>query len=156
LVKGTFGSWLTRLLRGGTTLTGAEHRLLCVLVDALPPPLRGIVERQFESYNLVQREIDRRALNFYRVQRGKSGVLPVAPLLRSKLEVAPLVRITATIAGENDPLHAVLTAVNGRAFSVSFSRAIPEHIEAQALSVEDVTQAWKSNFSADQDAASRQ
>jgi hypothetical protein len=138
---------LTRLVRGGTTLTAAEHRLLCLMVDALPPHLRGIVERQFDSYNLVQREIDKRALNFYRVRLGRRGVLPVAPLLKSKLDEAPLVRITARIAGESEPLHAVLTAVRGRAFTVAFSRAVPEQLQADALSVADVTRAWKSNFS---------
>jgi hypothetical protein len=130
-VKRTYGSWLTRLIRAGTTLTLAEHRLLCALVDALPSYLRDIVERQFASYNLVQREIDKRALNFYRVRLGKSGVLPVVPLLRSKLEVAPLVRITAKLAGDSEPLHATLTAVNGRAFSVSFSRAVPQLLETR-------------------------
>jgi hypothetical protein len=92
---------------------------------ALPPHLRGIVERQFASYNLVQRESDKRALSFYRVRLGKREVLPVAPLLKSKSEEAPLVRITARIAGESEPLHVVLTAVQGRAFGVSFSRAVP-------------------------------
>src|SRR5512139_853886 len=110
MVKRTFGNWLTRLVRGGQTLTDAEHRLLCLLVEELPPHLRDTVERQFASYNLAQREIDRRALNFYRVRLGRSGVLPVTPRLASKLDVAPLVRISATVAGEVEPLHAVLTA----------------------------------------------
>ena len=67
MVKRTFGNWITRFLRGGQNLTGAEHRLLCLLVENLPPHLRDTAERQFESYNLAQREIDGRALNFYRV-----------------------------------------------------------------------------------------
>lgn len=152
-MKRTFGTWITRLLRGGATLTDAEYRVLCLLVGALPPRLRGTVECQFESYNLAQREIDRRTLNFYRVRIGKSGVLPVAPLLSSKLDVAPLVRINLRVAGENEPLHAVLTAVNGRAFSVSLSRAMSERVQAEALSADRITQAWKSNFSGKQDAA---
>jgi hypothetical protein len=146
MVKRTFGSWVTRLLRGGHALTDAEHRLLCLLVAELPAQLRETVVRQFESYNLAQREIDRRALNFYRVRVGRSGVLPVVPLLTSKVDVAPLVRITANVAGEAEPLHVVLTAVRGRAFSVSFSRAVPEKLGPDALSVDRVTQAWRSNF----------
>lgn len=150
-MKRTFGNWITRFLRGGHTLTDAEHRLLCLLVGELPPHLRDTVERQFDSYNLAQREIDRRALNFYRVRLGRSGVLPVTPRLTSKLDVAPLVRVTASVAGEVEPLHAVLTAVSGRAFSVSFSRAMPERVKPEALSVDNVTQAWKSNFLGEHD-----
>jgi hypothetical protein len=152
LVKRTFGTWFTRLMRGGTTLTGGEHHVLCLLVGALPAHLRGVVERQFESYNLVQREVDGRALNFYRVRLGKSGVLPVESLLKSKLDVAPLVRISMKVAGENEPLHAVLTAVNGRAFSVSLGRAMSERATPETLSVDSVTQAWRSNFAGEQDA----
>jgi hypothetical protein len=151
MVKRTFGSWITRLLRGGQTLTDAEHRLLCLLVAALPPHLRDTVERQFESYNLAQREIDRRGLNFYRVGLGRSGVLPVTPRLTSKLDVAPLVRISVTVTSEVEPLHAVLTAVSGRAFSVSFSRAVSDRQKPEALSIDTVTQAWKSNFVGAQD-----
>jgi hypothetical protein len=150
MVKRTFGNWITRLLHGGQTLTDTEHRLLCILVGELPPHLRETVERQFESYNLAQREVDGRALNFYRVRLGRSGVVPVGPLLSSKLDVAPLVRISAKVAGEAEPLHAVLTAVSGRAFSVSFSRAVSERVRPEALSVDKVTQAWKSNFVGDQ------
>jgi hypothetical protein len=153
MVKRTFGTWITRLMRGGQTLSDAEHHLLCLLIGELPPHLRSTVERQFESYNLAQREVDGRALNFYRVRLGTNGVLPVTPLLNSKLEVAPLVRVSARIAGEVEPLHAVLTAVSGRAFSVSFSRAVPQRITAEALSVDNVTQAWRSNFGGEQNAA---
>ena len=152
MVKRTCGNWITRLLRGGQTLTDVEHHLLCLLVGQLPPHLRDTVECQFESYTLVQREIDRRALNFYRVGLGRSGVLPVTPRLTAKLDVAPLVRISATVAGEVEPLHAVLTAVNGRAFSVSFRRAVSERMKPEALSVDAVTQAWKSNFVGEQNA----
>ena len=152
MVKRTFGNWITRLLRGGQTLTDAEHRLLCLLVEQLPPHLRDTVERQFESYNLAQREIDGRALNFYRVGLGGSGVLPATPRLTSRLDVAPLIRISASVAGEDEPLHAVLTAVSGRAFSVSFSRAVSERVKPETLSVETVTQAWKSNFVREQNA----
>ena len=115
--------------------------------------MRETVARQFESYNLVQREIDGRALNFYRVGLGRNGVLPVTPLLTSRLDVAPLVRIRAKVAGETEPLHVVLTAVSGRAFSVSFSRTVSERLTPDALSVDNVTQAWKSNFVGEQNAA---
>jgi hypothetical protein len=152
-VKRTFGTWTTRLLRGGHQLTEGEYHILCLLIAELPPSLRSMVEAQFDSYNLAQREVDKRTLNFYRVRVGHRGVLPVTPLLKSKLEVAPLVRLTVRLAGQIDPLHAVLTAVNGRAFSASFSRPIPDGAVAQQISVGNVTQAWMSNFDLENHAA---
>lgn len=148
-MKRTFGTWATRILRGGCTLTDGEFHIVASLVSELPPSLRDIVEKQFAAYNLAQREVDRRALNFYRVALGRSGVLPVSPLLRSKLEVAPLVRISFNVQGEAEPLHAVLTAVHGRAFSVSFSRPVATGRVPNDFSMEKSTQAWRSNFDGD-------
>ena len=145
-MKRIFGTWIIRLLRGGQILTDGEHHLLSVVLAELPPHLRDKVERQFASYNLVQREIDRRALNFYRVRVGESGALPVTPLLNCKLDVAPLVRIAVNVKAQAEPLHAVLTAVNGRAFSLSFSRPVPSNSRPADYSIEKVTQAWLSNF----------
>jgi len=143
-MKRHFGSWASRLIRGGTTLNDGEHHVLTLLVSELPPHLREKVERQFESYDLVQREIDKRTLNFYPRRR---GVPPSAEmLLKSKAEVAPLVRIRVNVAGQSEALNAVLTAVNGRAFSVSFNRPVPKSVSAVDLSVGKVTQAWLSNF----------
>jgi hypothetical protein len=150
-MKRTFGTWAIRFLRGGITLADAEYHLLSVLIAELPPHLRQPVESQFESYNLVQREIDKRTLNFYRVRPWHGGRLPVVPLLKSKLDVAPLVRLSARVVGENTPLQAVLTAVNGRAFSVSFSRVVSPASKPDDYTTEKVTQAWLSNF--DEEAA---
>lgn len=127
--------------------------MLSLLVAELPLHLRGIVEHQFESYNLVQREVDKRTLNFYRAGSGSSGLLPVSPLLRSKLEVAPLVRLSLKVNGQPETLHAVMTAVNGRAFSVSFSRPVPPLSKPEDYSIEKVTQAWLSNFEDEASAA---
>jgi hypothetical protein len=149
-MKRHFGSWLTRsFLGGGVSLSDSEHHLLSLLVAELPPHLREKVESQFESYNLVQREVDKRTLNFYRSRRFRHGVLPVTPLLKSKLEVAPLVRLSLKVAGQPALLHAVLTAAGGRAFSVSFSREPPRDSKPGDYAIEKVTQAWVSNFDAD-------
>jgi len=145
-MKRHFGTWTTRTLGGGTTLSDSEHHLLSLLVMELPPHLREKVEAQFELYNLVQREVDRRTLNFYRSRAWRRGQLPVTPILKSKLEVAPLVRLSLKIRGQSGLLHAVLTAVNGRAFSVSFSRAVVRDSRPEDYAIEKVTQAWLSNF----------
>ncbi len=150
-MKRHFGSWPSRLMRGGTTLNDGEHHILTLLVSELPPKLREKVERQFDSYDLVQREIDKRTLNFY---PRRPGVPPhPAMLLRSKVEVAPLVRLNVNVAGQSEVLNAVLTAVRGRAFSVSFNRPIPPNVSPTDLSVMKVTQAWLSNFEDDASAA---
>ena len=144
-VQRIFGNLATRLLRGGDVLSTAEHHILIQLVSHLPDQLRLPVEAQFNSYNLVQREADQRALNFYRVKIGRSGALPVSPLLKTKLAEAPLVRIGFSIRGESQPLHAVLTAVHGRVFCVSFDRPIPAEKGPDDFATAKVTQSWQSN-----------
>ena len=152
-LRRTFGNWATRLLRGGHVLTAAEHHILAQLVSQLPDELRVPVEAQFDSYNLVQREVDQRALNFYRVKIGKRGAVTIAPLLKSKVEEAPLIRLSFSVSGESEPLHAVLTAVHGRAFCVSFSRAVPRDKAPSDYAILKTTQAWQSNFNLNEVAA---
>jgi hypothetical protein len=71
-LKRQFGSRLSRLLGGGATLSSAEYALLDAAITALPPDLRAIVEAQFDAYNLVQREVDGRALR--RLQEREKAV----------------------------------------------------------------------------------
>ena len=148
-MKRHFGSWASRLFRGGTTLSDSEYHILSLLVAELPPRLRERVEQQFDSYDLVQREVDNRTLNFY--PRRPGVPLAAAIILKSKLEVAPLMRLNLSVAGQPEPLNAVLTAVRGRAFSVSFNRALSANVSPADMSVKKVTHAWQSNF---EDAAS--
>jgi len=153
-MKRHFGTWATRcFLGGGTTLSDSEHHLLSLLVAELPPHLRSKVDCQFELYNLVQREVDKRTLNFYRSRAWRHGLLPVTPILKSKVEVAPLVRLSLKVAGQSALLHAVLTSVGGRAFSVSFSRVVEQGSKPTDYSIAKVTQAWLSNFDDDASAA---
>ena len=143
-MKRTFGNFVERLLWGGTRLTDVEFGLLQQLVGPLPPFLRSTVETQFEAYNLVQREVDGRALNFYRKKGGKASNMEGLPLLEMIVDEAPLVRLTASISGDTEPLHATLTAVKGRVFCMALSRPVrPEG----SVTVSDIKQAWRSNFS---------
>jgi len=142
-MKRTFGNFVERLLWGGTRLTDVEFGLLEQLVASLPPPLRSTVERQFEAYNLVQREVDGRALNFYRKKGGQASNMEGLPLLEMIVDEAPLVRLTASVSGDSEPLHATLTAVKGRVFCMALSRPVrPEG----SVNVSDIKQAWRSNF----------
>jgi hypothetical protein len=142
-MKRTFGNFVERLMWGGTTLTEVEFELLQGLVGALPPELRSVVEIQFSAYNLVQREIDGRALNFYRKKGGRANNMEGLPLLQMSVDEAPLVRLTATLAGDTEPLYATLNAVGGRVFCIAFSRRVRS---VGAVAISDVKQAWRSNF----------
>ena len=142
-MKRTFGNFVERMLWGGTKLTDVEFGLLQQLVDSLPPPLRSAVERQFDAYNLVQREVDNRALNFYRKKVGKANNMEGLPLLTMFVEEAPLVRLTVNVSGDSEPLHATLTAVGGRVFCMALSRPLrPDG----SVTVSDIKQSWRSNF----------
>ena len=141
-MKRTFGGFFTRLVAGGSTLTAVEFQLLDQLVSSLPEALRTVVESQFEAYNLVQREADGRALNFYRTKKGKVNMEGI-PLLEMTVDEAPLVRLTARIAGDAEPVHATLTAVNGRVFCMALSRAVRSDA---TVSFTELKQAWRANF----------
>ena len=142
-MKRTFGNFVERLLWGGTRLTDLELELLQHLVVALPPTLRTTVEKQLAAYNLVQREIDGRALNFYRKKAGSANNMDGLPVLEMVVDEAPLVRLTARVSGESEPLHVTLNAVNGRVFCMALSRRVSRE---GSVTVLDVTQSWRSNF----------
>lgn len=145
-MKRFLGNFIERLLSGGATLTDVEFDLLQHLVGSLPPSLRSIVEIQFGAYNRVYREIDGRALNFYRLKRGKAADMEGLPLLDMAVEEATLIRLTATISGDVGPVHATLTTVYGRVFCMSLNRPVsPNGI----VTVSNIKQAWRSNFRLD-------
>jgi hypothetical protein len=135
-----FGNWLTRALRGGVALSPAEQWLLAQLVAALPEHLIATVQAQLRSYNLAQREIDGRAINFYR----RPALSPQMPLLPMSTAEAPLVRLTASLV-PGEPVHATLNAVTGRVFCMALNRSV-QGVPASVLRVIQVTQAWRSNF----------
>ena len=71
---------------------------------------------QFSNYNLAQREIDSRAINFYQKRLGmlKAGV---ALMLEMNTVEAPLTKLAFAVPGDVHECHAVLTAVHRRAFA---------------------------------------
>ena len=56
-------------------------------------------------------------------------------------------RIRISVADPSATLHAVLSAVQGRVFCVSFSRDVRPFADASGLAIENVEQSWRSNFS---------
>ena len=148
-MKRTYGNFVIRLIWGGTRLTDTEFQLLQQLIGSLPTSLRSVVETQFEAYNLVQRETDGRALNFYKKKGGSANNMKGLPLLDMAVDEAPLIRLTANIAGDAEPFHATLNAVKGRVFCIALSRPIRSD---GIVTVSDVKQAWRSNFHCEKDA----
>ena len=142
-MKRTFGNAVTRLLWNGTTLTEVEFQLLQQLVHSLPTSLRSVVEAQFAAYNLVQREVDGRALNFYRKKGGRAANMDGLPLLDMAVDEAPLARLTAQLTGEHETVHATLNAVRGRVFCMALSRPVSSN---GTVTVSEVKQAWRSSF----------
>jgi hypothetical protein len=146
-MKRHFGTLLTRSFLGsGTDLTDIEHRVTEELIASLPDWLRTTVEAQMESYDLVQREVDGRALNFYRKRSGRKGLREGRPLLEMHGDEAPLMRITIRLGEDQKPLHATLHAVLGEVFCVALNRRIDSYPGTTTLSVVDRKEAWRSNF----------
>jgi hypothetical protein len=141
MVRTEFGNLFTRLLRGGVRLTPLEAALLRRLVDELPANLQTTVEVQFAAYNLAQREVDGRAVNFYPSRQARR-TMPTLAMSRGK---SPLVRIGFSLPNDGEEPHAVLTAVAGRAFCISFDADLRPFANAP-FTVDRVTQAWRSNF----------
>lgn len=145
--KRLYGSWLRRLLRGGTTLSDGEYGVLCALMAQLSPYLRETARSQFAEYNMVQREVDKRAINFYRIAGMFGRSTPPSRLIPMDQDEAPLVRIAVVVPGERD-LRATLTAVNGQVFCISLDRPTPKALP-YPIELRKVVQAWRSNFPGD-------
>lgn len=142
-MKRQFGSLLSRAFGQSTSLSPLEHGITEALVEQLPPSLRAVAMQQFDAYELVQREVGGRALNFYfgaGSQKLEGRGLPRFEQLSSE---AILTRITVRVNQKAAPIHAVLTAVDGRAFCVTLSRC-PSRDEHNLLpQVEASVPSWR-------------
>lgn len=146
-MKRHFGTFWTRSFLGaGINLSGVEHQLIEELIAALPEWLRTTVEAQFESYNLAQREVDGRELNFYRKIGGRANCMEGQPLLNMQGDEAPLMRITVELGDKPEIIHATLKAVRGRAFCVGFNRRVDGYPDGTKVAVIGSKDAWRSNF----------
>ena len=115
------------------------------LVEVLPSQLRVPVEAQVSAYNLVQREVDGRALNFYRKKRFKvvRGDLPRLPVQPG---VVKLCAVTLSSPSVSTPIHATMHAVDGYFFCLSFSQDLRPFSGVRDLVVAKVSQSWRSNL----------
>jgi hypothetical protein len=144
-MKTNFGNPLMRFLRGGATLLPLEKKLLERLVQALPPILRTPTEIQLEGYNLVQREIDGRALNFYRIKLGRvmRTNLPALPIKAGEIK---LLSLAFSFPGDSDCFHATATAIDRYFFCVCFSHDLRPFGACNDFSITEITPSWRSGL----------
>ncbi|MEP7282387.1 MAG: hypothetical protein ABI696_10450 [Rubrivivax sp.] len=147
-MKRYFGSFLLRRLRGGVVLRREEHQVVSSMIAELPDHLRATVESQFNQSNLVQRESDGRALNFYRMGLFRTKPLSPRTRLPGGAGDSPLIRVSVSVPGEEHPLRATLSAVAGKAFCASFSRPLPDTDSERPLRITEVVPAWMASFPA--------
>ena len=142
-MKTQFGSLMMRLLKGGVNLTPVEVQLLELFQSNVPPKIQIPLDRQIAAYNLVQREIDGRALNFYRIRRWKvyRDDLPKLPVSPGEIK---LLSIELGDSAAPDAFYATFWAVNGYFFSMDLSKSL-EYTSPQQLQIRKVKQCWRSN-----------
>lgn len=130
----------------GNSITVTEHYVLSMLVDSLPDHAKNIVERQFELYDIMQREVDGRALIFFVCKKVIGNPVSVPLLSGSKLEDYPLISGTFSIKGEPKKLHAKLHVVHGRVFCLKLSFSIKHLREIQYIQLIKIKEVWRSNL----------
>jgi len=122
-----------------------EEELLGIAVKELLPMLRSTVETQLDSYNLVQREVDGRALNFYCIKDGRVKHDDIPPLPLKSGEVK-LLSVTFDITGQAENMHMTACAVNGYFFCLAFSNDLRPYKDYRQIMVKEVHQSWRSNI----------
>jgi hypothetical protein len=141
-MKSEFGNVFSRLFRCGVKLTPFETCALQCCIDALPNEISDVIIEQLEQYNLVQREADWRALNFYLV-RGFQSVSNVEPLLSLKHNDVPLIKV-ALVNSRGETINVVLHAVSGRMFSINFGISIKPFQNETNITKTKVIKSWLS------------
>lgn len=144
-MKSVYGTWATRLFAGGVTLSSVELAVLEHLVGTLPAELKDPLLAQLNGCNLVQREIDGRALNFYKKKLGRvtRAGLPELPLKSGEVL---LLKMAFRVPGQTDSFHATMTAIDRQFFCLSFSHDLRPFSMSKEISVQDITQSWRSNI----------
>lgn len=146
-MKSTFGNPLHRILHGGVRLRPVERKLLAAFLDRLPAPIRSTVSGQLDRYNLVQRENDGRALNFYRLRFGRATVDGL-PLLICKATETRLLALKFRIDGSERAFDAGFWSVGGRFFCINFSDDLRSLPGSADIEIVDIRESWRGNVTA--------
>ena len=141
-MKSEFGNNFSRMLRSGVKLTPFEVCALKSCIQVLPDELSKVILDQLDQYNLVQREVDWRALNFY-CMSGFRSIRDVQPLLPLKSDDVSLVKV-ALLTSCGKTINTVLHAVNGRLFSINFGISTKLFENETEIKITKVTESWLS------------
>jgi hypothetical protein len=140
-----FGNLFTRLFWGGVRLLPLEQTVLSQLVESLPEQLGEIVVTQLQACNLVQREVDGRALNFYRMI-GSRATREGVPDLPVKSGEVLLIKMAFSLHDDAQLLHATMTAIDQQFFCVNFSQDLRPMGDYTRIVVQGVTNSWRSGL----------
>ena len=138
-----FGNLFTRLFWGGVKLLPLEQAVLSQLVELFPEQFREILETQLEACNLVQREVDGRALNFYRMVRGRVTREGVPNLPVRSGEVL-LLKMTFNLHDRPELIYATMTAIDRQFFCINLSQDLRPIGNYTKIVAQDVTNSWRS------------
>jgi hypothetical protein len=144
-MKTSFGNFFRRLMSNGVTLLPIEKNILTSLVEALPEGLQETARTQLQAYNLVQREVDGRALNFYRF-RGFKIDRNGLPKLSIKPGTVRLLSISFTAPSLSKPIHVTMHAVDGYLFSISSSQDLRLVARVSEIQTVKIEASWRSNM----------
>lgn len=130
-----------RILRGGTRPTSFEKLCIESCLTHLPEQIKDVANSQLAQYNLIQREIDGRALNFYKIVRFNQISEP-SNLLPIKSKDCVLLKIEIE-TDTQEKLNVTLHATGYRIFCIQFSRSVSNLKSIKEISVTKCTQSWR-------------
>ena len=134
-------SELVRILRGGIRPTSFEQLCIEACLKNLPEQIKDMANTQLAQYNLIQREIDGRALNFYKVARFNQIVEP-SNLLPIKSKDCVLLKIEVE-TDTKESVNVTLHATGYRVFCIQFSRSVSNLKSTKEIAVKKITQSWR-------------
>jgi hypothetical protein len=134
-----------RLLRGGVPLTRFERFLLAGLVQHVPAELAAAIRQQWRGLNLIQRGVDWKEVNFYRLVRGRVDRegLPRLPVRDGEVK---LLSLALQPAGNAAMLHVNFWSVDGWFFNFNADRSLEPFRDADAMDVASVEHSYRSNL----------
>lgn len=143
-MKKQFSNFLLNLTRNGKQLSNLEEKLLSVFFDHVPEKIGVIIKQQFKPYNLLQREIDGRATNFYRIKKGKVKRDDL-PKLETKQNETKLMSMGFRIKNVDKNMYVTFWAVDGYFFCMNFSDNINEYLQEKEVEIFQIEKSYKSN-----------
>ena len=133
-----FSNLLLNLMHNGKSISLLENKLLEILFQNLPDFIFSTIKEQFKKYNLLQREIDFKEINFYRIKKGKVFTEDF-PKLKTNRQEFELMEIKFKVIKNDAAYIAKFWVVNNLFFCISFNKSIKNilnEIDIEIISLE--------------------